>query len=664
MLRMDSGPDHFSIYLDKVMILQHTRRQPLFTASLRRANPATTETGRTGRFRRRKKLLLWECLRSSPDSIELQFGKLFKLSLLRGNDGILLMSFIPLETALGTVCLRLPVHKNTTFGTFSTHGFEQLKKNKFHSWQELATPGTSTSGCLYSDAGLLPGSNYHLLEAVYNCKTLLASSHRFIQIQADNVVCIHKRRRLVIECYGLPNEIRMGGATTRRELVQKHHKQLVAPITPLPDWLQDGLCLDYAGGSEKASRVLHTMLDAGIHINAIMIRDWAGLRQNGQLLRPAWDFHLDQRRYANLQDDISRYRQADIRTLGYITPQLDCESTLFAEAETQKLLLCTEEGSTHIINSRFGRFAFWDLWKPQAQDFLKQLIQEQLLNLGVHGWVADYGSLLPAKNSLVHGLSPQQARIQYPALWAQLNADLIAARKNDNPLCIMRANAEHCGSSSMLFCTEPLQTDWSWYGLAAAPRKLLKAALSGAGLCFSETGGTISLGKKHRSKELLMRWLELSAFTVFLTSHSGLMPDRNSQIWQDEDMLMHTSRFTRLYSGFKDYRKELFNAYQNDHISPIQPCDTFYPPTGAFSYNTNQFMLGPDILVAPTLQAERFTTTVHLPEDKWIHLWSSREFSGGQLDIESPLGYPAVFFRRDSVWSGRFDQLRLELADT
>lgn len=664
MLRIDSGTDHFSIYLDKVLILQHSRRHPLFCVRLHAGPANLKQTGFWPSMRPLSKVLHWQILRSSPENIELQFESLFKLSLLRSENGGLSINFQPGTPAISTLCLRLPVQKNTSFGTFTLTGFEQIRKKRLYAWQEAIEPTGHQPGGLLSDTGILPGSNYRLHEFVYLRKALLSSSQRFVQVNATDAFCRHTKRSLTITCQGLPKEIRMGSGNSRIELLRKHQEQLAGPVASLPDWLHDGLCMDYAGGTDNASRTLHQLLDSGIHLNGIFIRDWAGQRRHGSLIRPAWDIKLDQARYANLQDDIARYKQADIHTLGYITPHLDCESPLFSEARKLRLLLCDDSGEIHIINSRFGRFAYWDLWQDRVRDFLSETVKEHMLALGFDGWFADYGSLILPKNGSINGMSAREARFQYPGLWASFNAGLYAARNQHQPLCIMRAAAEHCGRASMLHCIEPLQSDWSLSGLAAVPRRLLKAGLSGAGLCFSEAGGSLSQGKKHRTPELLMRWLELAAFGNFMFSHNTQKPGSNCQLTHDPELLRHTARFTQLYRDLKPYRKAVLQNYRNEHISPIQYCDSYYAENKSAGLNHNQFMLGPDLLVAPTLQAERYTTAVMLPEDQWVHLWSSREFGGGLINIESPPGYPAAFYRRDSRWSGDFDQLRLRLAES
>jgi alpha-glucosidase len=71
-----------------------------------------------------------------------------------------------------------------------------------------------------------------------------------------------------------------------------------------------------------------------------------------------------------------------------------------------------------------------------------------------------------------------------------------------------------------------------------------------------------------------------------------------------------------------------------------------------------QYLYGRDLMIAPVLSPRAALTELYLPEDEWVHLWSSRGFRGGYVAVESPQGYPAVFYRAASPFAPLFDALR------
>jgi hypothetical protein len=63
-----------------------------------------------------------------------------------------------------------------------------------------------------------------------------------------------------------------------------------------------------------------------------------------------------------------------------------------------------------------------------------------------------------------------------------------------------------------------------------------------------------------------------------------------------------------------------------------------------------QFMVGPNLMVAPVLDPGEEVVEVYFPAGRWVHLWSGRKY--GSLDkgvyatVRAPIGEPAVFYIR------------------
>jgi sulfoquinovosidase len=77
------------------------------------------------------------------------------------------------------------------------------------------------------------------------------------------------------------------------------------------------------------------------------------------------------------------------------------------------------------------------------------------------------------------------------------------------------------------------------------------------------------------------------------------------------------------------------------------------------NFQEYEYMLGPDLLVAPVLLPGVDTWSVYLPgsvDISWIHLWSGQlAGTGGQMaEVAAPLGEPPVFYPADSAWADAF----------
>jgi alpha-glucosidase (family GH31 glycosyl hydrolase) len=61
---------------------------------------------------------------------------------------------------------------------------------------------------------------------------------------------------------------------------------------------------------------------------------------------------------------------------------------------------------------------------------------------------------------------------------------------------------------------------------------------------------------------------------------------------------------------------------------------------------SDQFMLGPDLLVAPVVEEGATERELYLPEGTWYHVLSGEAYVGGErLVVPAPVGEPPVFSR-------------------
>lgn len=72
----------------------------------------------------------------------------------------------------------------------------------------------------------------------------------------------------------------------------------------------------------------------------------------------------------------------------------------------------------------------------------------------------------------------------------------------------------------------------------------------------------------------------------------------------------------------------------------------------------DQYMFGGDMLIAPTPEGGSRTRRLYLPDDEWVHLWTSRHYRKGLTVVDAPEGKPAVFYRSRSAFAPLFDALR------
>ena len=104
-----------------------------------------------------------------------------------------------------------------------------------------------------------------------------------------------------------------------------------------------------------------------------------------------------------------------------------------------------------------------DLTNPEAVRYIKDtLIKKNMLDLGVSGWMADFGEYLPVDCVLFSGEDPYYVHNEWPAMWARLNMEAVReAGKENEVFFFTRAGYTGTPASSPMMWTGDHHVDWS-----------------------------------------------------------------------------------------------------------------------------------------------------------------------------------------------------------
>ncbi len=338
---------------------------------------------------------------------------------------------------------------------------------------------------------------------------------------------------------------------------------------------------------------------------------------------------------------------------------------LFREADKKGYLVRDENGEANLIRNSDFWAGMLDLTHPQARAWMKDVLKEQVIDVGSAGWMADYAEGLPYDAVLHSGQDAAAYHNQYPEEWARLNREAIEETgRGDELVFFCRAAYRHSPGYATLFWLGDQLVSWDEHdGIKTAVVGLLSSGLSGFSLNHSDTGGFTTINSRlrnyHRSKELLWRWVELNAFTVVFRTHEGSRPEENHQIYSDEETLTHFARFAKVYRAWAFYRKELVQEAAETGLPVVRHPFIHYPDDpSVFDLTYQQFLVGTELLVAPVLDRGREDVSVYLPAGRWVHLWSQGTYGqparGATVAVAAPLGQPGVFIKAGSAVGTRF----------
>jgi len=178
-------------------------------------------------------------------------------------------------------------------------------------------------------------------------------------------------------------------------------------------------------------------------------------------------------------------------------------------------------------------------------------------------------------------------------------------------------------------------------GLPAAVVDAQTLGISGFPAFGSDTAGY----RGSPTPESLMRWMEHTALSVVMQVYE----DGNDRLpWAVSDAAgAEYLAMTSLHQQLVPYNATLMRAAQLTGAASIRPLPLVFPSdTAGFAHADDEYLLGPDLLVAPVVEAGVTSRTVHLPPGQWVDWWSDRVQTGpADITEPAPLGQPPLFAR-------------------
>lgn len=464
-----------------------------------------------------------------------------------------------------------------------------------------------------------------------------------------------------LQVWEIPAQILLRSAPTYIDLVDRISAHF-GRQPRLPEWQYNGVVLGLKRGEAHALEKLQLALDSDMAVSAIWCEDWAGVRETSFGTRLFWDWKWQPERYPSLDSLIAELQQKGVRFLGYANPYLCVDGDFFPSAEKMGYFATNDAGETAIVD--FGEFecGVVDFTNPEAYQWFKErILQQEMIDFGLSGWMADFGEYLPIDVHLHNGVSAREEHNRWPVRWAQINAEAIAERgKTDDVTFFMRAGYTGVQRYCAQLWAGDQSVDFSRHdGLVTVISAALSSGLLGNAYHHSDIGGYTSLFGNTRDAELFMRWAEMAAFTPMMRTHESNRPADNVQWFDAPELTRHLAHMSRVYRHLTPYLQALGDAAA-ERGTPVQRPLFLHHEDDARCYDIqDQYLYGPDLLVAPVHAAGRTDWTLYLPAGTdWVHCWTGERHAGGQdITVAAPFGQPPVFYRADSAWTELFRTL-------
>ncbi|MCI9481194.1 MAG: alpha-glucosidase [Oscillibacter sp.] len=600
-------------------------------------------------------------IRETADGAALDFGELEMILSIEG--GCATLRFQQKNPAINRFWFRVKAEaEEFCYGCGEQMSYFNLRGRHFPLW--TSEPGVGRDKTTYvtwrSDVENKAGGDYY--NTYFPQPTYVSSRHYYLHVDSTAYADFDFRNAEFheLQIWEVPASVRIEAAPTFLELLKKE-SAFFGRQPELPDWVYNGLIIGVQGGSERSFGLMEKTLEHGIKVSGVWCQDWSGKRVTSFGKRLQWDWHFNQSMYPNLPQEIEKLHRRGIKFLGYINPYLVNDGELYREGLEKDVFAKKSDGSVYLVD--FGEFdcAIPDLTKPEAYQWYKdRVVKECSLDIGIDGWMADFGEYLPTDDIVLHSGKPAMIEHNhYPALWAKCNYEALAETgKLGEVLYFMRAgytgNQKYC----VLMWEGDQSVDFSIHdGLASVVCGALSLGMTGCGLTHSDIGGYTSLFDNCRTKEVFLRWAEMAAFTAVMRTHECNRPEQNFQYYDDEDCMAQLARLVDVYTMLKPYLKALVHENGAEGI-PVQRPLFLHNEDDPRCYEIQyQYLLGPDMLVAPVYLADQTEWPVYLPEGEWVHLWTGKTYGKGDHTVPAALGDTPVFYKKNSGYAELFAEI-------
>ena len=410
---------------------------------------------------------------------------------------------------------------------------------------------------------------------------------------------------------------------------------------PWPDWTFHHWVWEDESTQESAVALVDGYIEHDIPVGAIIIDSpWATGYNT---------FEWDTDRYPDPQGMVDAFHDRDVRMFLWIVPAINVDVVdLYAEAEAAGYFMqYNEDSGPAVVEWWKGEGSLIDYWNPDAVAWWHALV-DPVLDLGIDGWKCDGLDFGAVVGDYSPALEREVDRWEYSDAYYRDFFDYTREKLGDDRIITARPVDNYgadIGGQGVAFA--PVDINWAGWvgdqdsdflGLQAALRNIYWSADFGYTAFGSDIGGyrddDSELG---RDKEPFVRWAQFGALCPIMENGGG----GEHRPWEFD------TETADIYREFTNLHYSLL-PYLNEHGA-----EAFAAGTSLMAFErdeTFEYLLGPDIFVAPMIEEGTERVVPFPDEGTWVWLFGDHEAfeAGSEHTLEVPLDSFPVFVREGS----------------
>lgn len=363
---------------------------------------------------------------------------------------------------------------------------------------------------------------------------------------------------------------------------------------------------------------------------------------------------------------IEELKEMGIELMVSIWPTVDHRSENYEEMVEKGYLIRTDRGHRIAMNFH-GNTIHFDPTNPGAREYVWQKVKKNYYDRGIRIFWLDEAEpeyTYYDFDLYRYHLGPNlQIGNIYPVMYAKTFFDGMKAAGQENIINLIRcawAGSQRYGALL-------------WSGDIHSSFRSLRDQLA-AGLNVGLAGipwWTTDIGGFHggnpddpQFREVFVRWFQFGTFCPVMRLHGDREPHSeplgtsgggicssgaDNEVWSYGPKVYEIcKKYMEIRYRIKPYVKELMRAAHEKGTPVIRPLFyDFHEDKTAWQVD-DQYMFGPDVLVAPILYPNMERREVYLPEGtEWKNAWTGEEFQGGQtIEVKAPIDIIPLFLRK------------------
>ena len=351
----------------------------------------------------------------------------------------------------------------------------------------------------------------------------------------------------------------------------------------------------------------------------------------------------------------AKFQAAGMRLVANIKPCLLDDHPAYAMLAAQHAFIEHEGTGQPVVEPYWdGQGSHLDFSRQSAVDWWKSQLQAQILDKGIDvGWndnneyaiqaedafSAGWGQSMPMHRSRpLHALLMTRATFEAQQEHAagQGDAEAVFTVTRAGPPGLQRYAQTWSGDNTT-----------SWASLKWNIRTGLQMSLSGMFNIGHDVGGFFG---PIPDPEMFLRWVQACSLNPRMVMNSWKEGNVSNLPWMHAEVAEQVKQAIELRYRLLPYMWQCFEQACAAHTPIIRPTFYNFPDDEVCLQDSDDFMLGAELLVAPVVEAGATKRTVYLPQlpagQRWFDFYTRQVYAAGQSHVvDAPLAHLPLFVR-------------------